>query len=382
MKRVLATPELIEWACKRSEIKRELLEAKFKKLPEWISGKLLPTETQLDNFAKTVHVPYGYLFLNEPPIENIPVVQFRTNDSIQVAKPSSELLDMIYTTQIRQSWYKEFAISENHPKCKLVKSATIDTLPAQQAKKIRKILNYDQFNKIKETKKIKPLKYLIDTIEEHGILVMVSGIVDSNTKRKLNTKEFRGFVICDSIAPLIFINGVDSESAKMFTLIHELAHLLLGSSDISEFGQKLDNKVEKWCNLFASEFLVPTSELQKKLTKNEEIETSIAMYSKHFNVSKLTILERLRDINSITPSVFDKLWKTELEIRERDRQKFKRGGGNFINTTLRRVGKKFAVAVITSTLESQTLYRDAFKMLGISKTETFNKLAQSVGVKK
>ena len=378
MKRVLATPKLIDWACKRSRIDRDYLEAKFKNLPEWISGKLRPTEKQLEQFAKTVHVPYGYLFLNKPPKENIPSLPFRTKSGIKIAKPNSALLNLIYAVQVRQEWYKEFAISEDLSECALVNCATIESSPADQAQEIRKILRYDFKNNAKEINKSKPFKYLIDAIEDQGILVMIGGIGGSNIMHKLNAEEFRGYALCDEIAPLILVNGINSESVKMFTLIHELGHLLLGSSDIFKSGQKLNNQIEDWCNTFAAEFLVPTKDLQDQLIEIENIEESLALNAKYFKVCKLTILERLRDINIVTRDEFDKQWNAEIELQMHNNVKSQKGG-NFLSNSLSRVGKKFAFALIVSALEGQTLYRDAYRMLGISKTDTFEKLAKAVG---
>ena len=382
MKRVLATPKLIDWACRRSQLDRDYLEEKFKKLPDWISGELQPTEKQLESFAKFVSVPYGFMFLNNPPEEKIPITDFRTVGSAKIVKPSTDLLKVIYKAQIRQAWYKEFAISEGYSECKLVNSATIETPTVPLAQQIREILRYDLKNNANEISYFKPLRFLIDSIEEQGILVMISGTVGSNTNRTLKTEEFRGFTLCDPVAPLIFVNGRDSNSAQMFTLMHELAHVLLGSTGLSDLGLRMketNNQSEIWCNQFAAEFLVPAKELREQLIENTKIEEMLTYYSKYFKVSNLVILRRLRDLNVISRSEFNEHWEKELMLQKRKKSESK-SGGNFINITLKRVGKKFAYALIASTLEGQTLYRDAFKMLGISKTETLNKLAKKVGV--
>ena len=168
----------------------------------------------------------------------------------------------------------------------------------------------------------------------------------------------------------------------MFTLAHEFGHLLLGATGISNSGltksQSGKNKSEVWCNKFAAEFLVPLEELKNKLTVKETIENSLNSLSKYYRVSKLVILYRLFELQQITQSDYDKYRKI-LSVEATNRKTVK-GGGDFILTTRKRVGQKFAFAVIDSTLKGQTLYRDAFRMLGISNIETFNKLAESVGV--
>ena len=223
------------------------------------------------------------------------------------------------------------------------------------------------------------LRLLIHEAERTGILVMVSGIVKSNTSRVLDPAEFRGFALSDPLAPLVFVNGKDTKAAQMFTLAHELAHIWLGISALSNTGvlqQQSDRVEEVWCNAVAAEFLVPLRDLKSDLRRDELLPAALSRLARTFKVSTLVILRRLVDAEWLTRVQFDTAYAQE---NERLRKLVKgKGGGNFYRTTVTRVGRRFANALIVSTLEGQTLYRDAFRMLGIHKTVTFNRLAQEV----
>jgi Zn-dependent peptidase ImmA (M78 family) len=225
------------------------------------------------------------------------------------------------------------------------------------------------------------LRLFVGQAEEVGVLVMVSGVVLSNNRRVLDPDEFRGFALADKYAPLVFINGADTKSGQMFTLAHELAHIWLGTSAVSDASAaplKGHRREEVWCNAVAAELLVPLMALRPELRSNESLDQSLPRLARHFKVSTLVILRRLFDAGVLTRSAFDRAWASE---RARLRALASAGaGGNFYRTTLARVGRRFARALVESTLEGQTLYRDAFRMLGVSNTATFNNIGREVGM--
>ncbi|MFN7548578.1 MAG: ImmA/IrrE family metallo-endopeptidase, partial [Pseudomonadota bacterium] len=217
-------------------------------------------------------------------------------------------------------------------------------------------------------------------VEETGVLVVINGVLGNNTHQLLDPYEFRGFVLCDRHAPLIFLNGADFKSAQMFTLAHELAHLWLGQSAVSNAppSDTQDHATEAWCNRVAAELLVPQAEFQAAVQPGEPLPAALQRLARHFKVSSLVVLRRLFDVGLLDREVF---WQAYRDEEQRLGQLAARntGGGDFYRTTVARVSRRFASALVASTLEGRTLYRDAFRMLGIAKPGTFNELGRSLG---
>lgn len=143
------------------------------------------------------------------------------------------------------------------------------------------------------------LRRFIDLADRTGVLVMVSGVVLNNNRRRLDPEEFRGFALADDKAPLVFINGADSKAAQMFTLAHELAHVWLRISALSDSSPASipastpNNAVETWCNQVAAELLVPLETFRAELVAGEPLQDSLNRHARRFKVSTLVILKLL-----------------------------------------------------------------------------------------
>ncbi|HLI94486.1 MAG TPA: ImmA/IrrE family metallo-endopeptidase [Candidatus Baltobacteraceae bacterium] len=355
------------------------LARRFPRLSDWESETAKPTFKQLEDFARATHTPFGYFFLAEPPVETVPIPDLRTIADRHVERPSPDMLDTIYLCQQRQEWYRDYARENNSAPLPFVGTATVEDNVSETAAIIRNALGFTVEQRRDTHTWTEALRRLIEQTDSLGVLVMVSGVVGNNTHRVLDTSEFRGFALSDPLAPLIFINGSDSKAAQMFTLAHELAHIWLGKTALSN-SQAVSAPhpiIERWSNRVAAELLVPLSAFRAVYRTGEDLRASLDRIARHFKVSTLVILRRMYDAGFITRRNLAEAYDDELE-HLRDVQSG--SGGNFYATERSRVGRRFAFALVSSTLEGQTLYRDAFRLLSISKADTFHELARNLGI--
>ena len=377
--RVAVKPEMLRWACERAGFDAEEMVGRIPQLPAWERGEAQPTLKQIEGFAKATHTPVGYLFLDEPPVERVPIPDFRTMHGGHVESPSPDLLDSIYLCQQRQEWYREFARSTGEEPLSFVGSVNPTSDVVATAAGIRHVLGFDLEERRQMPTWAEALRRFIEQADELGVLVMVNGVVGSNNRRKLDPEEFRGFALSDNLAPLVFINGSDTKSAQMFTLAHELAHIWLGQSALSdvEMTSSPSHKVEIWCNRVAAEVLVPLAILRDEFQEDRDVQKETQRLARRFKVSTLVILRRMHDAGVMTQEQFWQAYRAELDLL---RSIPKGSGGNFYLTQAARVSKRFARALVANTLEGQTLHRDAFRLLGFSKFSTFQELGHSLGV--
>jgi len=385
--RVAVAPEMLMWALERSGQESETLQRTFPKLSEWHRGDAQPTIKQLEKFARKTRTPVGYFFLNEPPDEPVPIPDYRTLGDGGVARPSPDLLDTIALCQMRQGWYRDHVSLTGGEPDAFVGSVDIDHDPVEVARRIRAAARFDVEDRTDFGSWTEALGAFSTRVEELGVLVMRSGVVGSNTHRRLDPDEFRGFALSDPIAPIIFINTRDSVAARIFTLAHELAHLWLGGSalDNPEIGLRQHDsvhdaphaRIEAWCNQVAAEILVPRESLQALFEAALPLSAEVDRLVRVYRVSSLVVLRGLFDGDLIGWTAFREAWQDELD---RMTDVTQTGGGDYYRTQPARVSKRFAQAVIVSTLEGHTLYRDAFRMLGFRQQSTFDEWSRQLGL--
>ena len=373
-------PSLLQWARERARLTQDALAQKMglvpKRVQEWEeTGKI--KMDWADKLAQKTHTPVGYLYLKEPPEVKLDIPDFRTLGDQRVRRASTELVDTVDIAILRQDWYREYLIAEGEEPLAFVGSITPSMSIAKAAALIRDTMAIGTEVRRQESTWEDALRVMVAHIEERDVLVMRNGVVGNNTSRPLSVEEFRGFAIADEFAPLIFINGADYLSAQMFTLAHELVHVFVKASGISNLHDTFpsDHVIERFCNQVAAELLVPEEELRALHAAIGSNGDPADRLARHFKVSAMVMLRRLLDLGLITkPDFIARISAIKAQF---DAQRAQRpSGGSFYNTYKTRTSGRFARAIIASTLEGRTSYREGLKLLGLAKYETFQKVAR------
>lgn len=363
--------EIIEWAIIRAGYSLDSFYLSNPKVKEWVYGLSLPTLKQLEKFTHKVYVPFGYMFLNQPPEEVIPIPFYRTAaKNYQKNTVSLNVLNTIQLLQERQTWLKEYLTESDYDNLSFVAKFSLDTpyhLIVQDIKQTLGLANNwaDKFDTWEEA-----LDYLTVQIEETGIIVTFNSVVGNNTRRVIKPNDCRGFVLVDKQAPFLFINSSDAKAAQMFTIIHELAHIWIGETAGFDNERMLpaNDPVEIFCDKVAAEFLVPENFLIEKWKQSNDFK----YLSKTFKVSQIVIARRAMDLGLITRSYFFSFYNKYLERLNQKKKNAKSSGGDFYATAKKRISLKFANYVNNAVKEDNLLYRDAYRLTTL-KGNTYSK---------
>ena len=347
-------------------------------LESWRSGEKQPTFNQLEEFSNKTHIPIGYFFLNSPPMENLEIVKFRTVDSLCLQNPSRDLIDTVRQMENVQEWMRENVIASKGEKVPFLGAlnTNVDVMSISYA--VRKVLSlsitwFEQSKSVEES-----FKYIRQAISNAGVIVMMNGIVGSNTHRALRVDEFRAFTLIDDYAPLIFINSADVKAAMLFSLLHEFVHIGLGKSSLFNAGISDENYINPYevvCNAVAAEILVPIEvfvNLWKKTYRTHEIEENIRSVAGYFKCSQSVIARRALDSGFITKDVYYRFISQTVVSR-----KPVSSGGDYYKTQSTRIDKKFLLSLNTSIQEGKTLHTEAFRLTNTNRT-TFDGVVREV----
>ena len=371
-------PDILIWARRRSQLSQSVLAKKLstsaETLNKWEMGQKAPTIRQAQAIAAKTHIPLGYLYLNEPPIERLDLPDLRTVNGIQPNSPSSELLELAALMRERVSWYAEYlrdqGLTSNN--CVGRRSSTEDV--NQIVNDIRRTLAISEGDYSADQDKY--LRLLIKKIEQAGILVMKQATIRNH--RHLSVSEFRGFAISDPVAPLIFINFADVSCARLFTLIHELAHIWLGQSGISDAHPDTDKAIEIKCNAIAAQFLVPEDKFLSSWQNERSWMENILQLRRQFRTSRWVIARRAESLGKITLPQYRE-YTAELRAEYVERDKNRKDGGDFYITKKSQISKPFSKAIVSEALSGKLLLREAGQLLDMRPPHVM-KYAQELGI--
>lgn len=345
---------------------------------EWLDGSKEPTLSKVEKLSRQIHVPFGYFLLNEPPEELPAMAEFRTLKSLKNHNPSDNLLDTISMMKNVQEWMHDYLIDAGMPELSYVGSQKKQSSMISLTAAFRDIFGIDENWMKGLTNCAKAFNEIKRVCTSHGILVFMNGIVGSNTRRKLNLEEFRAFSMMDAYAPLIFINVNDSETGRLFSLLHEMCHILMGENHI--FDLELNSvgvpPVETMCNAVAAEILMPTKSFCKfwKEDHSSDVIEKVKNSTHQFPCSHIAAARKALELHLITRAQYH---ECEEVFKPNFKNIKKSGGGNYFRTQASHIDHRLLRALQNSILEGKTSYTEAFHLIRMNRVP-FEKLIQHI----
>ena len=326
-------PDMLRWARETGGFDIDAVVAKLKRkritsetVASWEQGAASPTYVQLERLAYEIYKrPLALFFFPEPPEEETPKESFRTLPQEEVDLLEPRLLYLVRQARVMQENLRELFDGVNPSKKQVCSDITIrrSGVVSDVARAVREYLGVGLNEQYALTTNDNALKYWRDVLERHGVFVFKDAFKDD---------ECSGFCLYDDVFPVIYINNSHAKIRQIFTLFHELAHLLFKTGGIDlrhDYVRKMkgDNKrVEVFCNKFAGEFLVPTKDITPQIRNHTIDDNLLIRLAKKYCVSREVILRKCRDLNRITNTFY------EAKVNEWNEERLTRGksgpGGN------------------------------------------------------
>jgi len=358
---------VLDWAARQAGVTLgEVASQISRRSKRIVEGRLTPT--QAEKFAQLVNVPFGFLFFDTPPeARPVPIADFR---SVQDREPlGQEFFDVYDDVVYKQSWFSDYMrgiAASPVPFVGRFSEGKATALDLAKDMKATLKLSSEVMRATKNTDDLYAL--VVKKAEEAGALVFKNGVVGNNTRRRLPVSQFRGFAIIDKFAPAVFVNGSDAKAAWVFTLLHELAHVWLGESGVSDAVPKPNDPTEVLCNAAAAEVLVPTEEFLRGWNERPNVDdvVRIEILRRHFKVSALVIARRAIDRGLITRNLYNSIYAAARKEGSSS------SGGDFYATLGARNGKRFADTVSTLAQAGDLGLRQAGRLLNTTPSNVLN----------
>lgn len=358
----------------------------YKSFLLWLNGEKDPTTKQAISLFNKLNLPIRYMFLSEPPKEELKLVEFRTIDSQKlVDSPSRELIDLYNNMSEIQDWMVDYSIFNELEPLSFVKCCDGINDKYSIAKIIMEVMrfSYEDLDKTSDSRIL--FNFIRKKCEEIGIIVMMNGVIGSNTHRKLDINEFRAFSMADKYAPLIFINSDDSLNARLFSLLHEIVHIFIGVDslyNIHDYNSISVSNIEILCNAVAAEILIPDeyikNEYKKINNQNKNIYNIINELKQVFLGSEYVLIRKLYDNKLISKDNYNTLIdKYKQEYVEQSKKKKKSKGGDYHTTLKTKIDGRLAVALNSSAENGFISYVDVYRMTYTNRN-TFDRLIKNI----
>jgi Zn-dependent peptidase ImmA (M78 family)/transcriptional regulator with XRE-family HTH domain len=336
-------PAILSWARERAGLSIAEAAQRISKSPEdlaaWESGEGAPTYLQLERLAEKVYKrPVALFFFPAPPSEEPPDSEFRTVPDFDLESLSADTRFAIRDAHAYQDSIRELSGGVN-PASRLITrdlQATLDVDAVALARSVRQYLGIDLANQQSWRGTREAMSEWRDAVEAAGVFVL---------KRSFEQSEIAGFCMFDQSFPLIIVNNSAPFTRQIFTLFHELAHLLFGVSTISKTSSGYVERfvgparlIEIACNRFAAEFLVPSDSLPRPRSQAVFDLAMIPQLADRYKVSREVVLRRYLDWHLVDAATYSRL------VREWDEEREGRGegsGGNYYATKAAYLGKAF-----------------------------------------
>ena len=333
--------DILKWARERSGYTVEAIAAFLKKdtsiVNDWESGERALTYIQLEKLADKYKRPIAIFFFPEPPeepniVENLAL---RSSDNTPLEPRIHILLRQAYARQLS---LMELNIGRNPTEMKIFRDlqAQPNDSAMALAQQARAYLNVDVTTQADWTTAVKALENWRDCIEEAGIFVFKEAFQDGSID---------GFCLVHEEFPVIYLNNSRPPVRQIFSLFHELGHLLLGENDITRGISRKNGKVEMFCDRFAAEFLVPSDDLKTRLNFSVYDDKAVEKLANYYKVSRPVILLKLVNKGILTEeNYWQKIdqWTDEYEHHLKKKADSKTlSGGSYYDTLTTYLGPRF-----------------------------------------
>lgn len=378
-------PIVLKWARETAKMNEEEASSKVSVKPEklsaWEAGVSQPTIHQALKLAKAYQRPFAILFLPEPPTDFHPLQDFRKYGSIELSTSATFIIREI---QRKQVWVSDEIMDSGEPPLNFVGRFSIKDSPKSVAADILATLRinpskYDGND---------PIRVWIDCAESEGIFVSRTSFIHS--RMKLDKNEFQGFAIADRFAPFVFINSADWRAPQLFTLVHELAHIWIARTGISNVidpeikDTSQFHPVELFCNEVAANALIPEKFISELPSGVFRSSNEIFKVAKQLGVSSFAFLVRALKLKLVSLPEYQVL-KNESEKefllfakREAERkinQKKEKGGPSPYLLRLNRNSRLFTQIVLDGYKGGRIEPNLASNLLNV-KSNKFHKLEE------